>query len=113
MKKLALLAFLVLSTHLISQETPVIKLTDSTQLKLSVLDVEVKIIGNFAITTYDMQFYNGFDTILEGELAFPLGQGQSVSGFAMEVNGGLRDAVIVEKELARAAFENTVIPFLI
>ncbi len=109
MKKILLLhLFLIVSLSIYAQETPTIQLNDSTQLKLSILKVDVQIIGNFATTTYDMKFYNELDRTLEGELAFPLGEGQSVSGFAMDVNGKMRDAVIVEKELARVAFESTV-----
>ena len=55
-----------------------------------------------------MTFYNGLDRVLEGELAFPLAQGQSVSHFAMDLNGKLRSAVVVEKELGRVAYESTI-----
>ena len=108
MKNILLLITITLSYISIAQNTPKVTLKDSSQLKLSSLKVDVKIIGNFATTTYDMKFYNKMDRTLEGELAFPLGEGQSVSNFAMDVNGKLREAVIVEKELARVAFENTV-----
>ncbi|MHA7059918.1 VIT domain-containing protein [Aquimarina sp. M1] len=107
-KSLLLFTFLISLTALFSQEAPVIQLKDSTQLKLSVLKVDVKIVGNFATTTYDMKFYNEHERTLEGELMFPLGQGQSVSGFAMDVNDKMREAVIVEKELARVAYESTI-----
>ncbi|WP_108801832.1 VIT domain-containing protein [Aquimarina sp. Aq107] len=107
-KSLILFTFLVSLTKLLSQEAPVIQLKDSTELRLSVLKVDVKIVGNFATTTYDMKFYNELDRTLEGELVFPLGQGQSVSGFTMDVNDKMREAVIVEKELARVAYESTV-----
>lgn len=102
--------FVLLSVNLLSfsQETPKVVLKDSSQLKLTSLKIDVKIIGNFATTTYDMKFYNELDRTLEGELAFPLGEGQSVSSFAMDVNGKLREAVVVEKELARVAYESTV-----
>ncbi|MBJ2173630.1 carboxypeptidase-like regulatory domain-containing protein [Aureibaculum sp. A20] len=108
MKKLIILSFLMLNAIAFTQEAPKVLLKDKSTLKLTDLKVNVNIIGNTATTTYDMKFYNELDRTLEGELAFPLGQGQSVSNFAMEVNGNLRDAVIVEKELARVAFENTV-----
>lgn len=108
MKKLTLPIFLLLLINVFSQQVPTVKLKDSSQLKLTSLKVDVEIVGNYATTTYDMMFYNGLDRTLEGELVFPLGQGQSVSRFAMDVNGELRDAVVVEKELARVAFESTV-----
>lgn len=108
MKNLLLLLIIILPFTIYAQEIPLVKYDDSLQLKLSALKIDVKIIGNFATTTYDMKFYNQSDRTLEAELSFPLGQGQSVSGFSMDVNGKMRDAVIVEKELARVAFESTV-----
>ncbi len=81
---------------------------DEDDLKLTDLKVNVEIVGNLAVTTYDMKFYNGLDRTLEGELVFPLGEGQTVSGFAMDVNGKMRDAVIVESELGRVAYETTI-----
>lgn len=90
-----------------SQETPVLKVTDK-QLGLSSLDIKVEIVGNIATTTYDMLFYNPSNTVLEGELSFPLGEGHNVSRFALDVNGKLREAVVVDKELGRIAFEQVV-----
>ena len=108
MKQFIVLIILCINLNVMAQSTPKVVLKDSTQLKLSSLIVDVNIIGNFATITYDMKFYNELNRTLEGELSFPLGEGQSVSNFAMDVNGTLREAVIVEKELARVAYENTV-----
>ncbi|WP_291960722.1 VIT and vWA domain-containing protein [Maribacter sp.] len=108
MKKLILLISLFVCTQFFAQESLEIVLKDSSRLKLASLKIDVTIIGNFATTTYDMKFYNELDRTLEGELVFPLGEGQSVSKFAMDVNDKLREAVIVEKELARVAFESTI-----
>lgn len=107
MKKL-LFILLIGTFQLFGQNAPVVKLKDSTQLKLKTLNIDVKITGNYASVTYDMFFFNELDRTLEGELAFPLGEGQSVSKFSMDVNGELREAVIVEKELARVAYETTI-----
>ncbi|WP_052752947.1 VIT domain-containing protein [Kordia zhangzhouensis] len=96
------------SATLVAQQIPKVTVKDAADLKLTDLAVEVKIIGNVAVTTYDMKFYNGLDRTLEGELVFPLGEGQIVSGFSMDVNGAMREAVIVEKELGRVAYENTM-----
>ncbi|UOB19365.1 VIT domain-containing protein [Abyssalbus ytuae] len=109
MKKIILFFFIALNTaNFFSQETPKVVLKDSTSLRLTHLKIKVEITGNFATTTYDMKFFNEPDRTLEGELVFPLGEGQTVSKFAMDINGKLRDAVVVEKELARVAFESTV-----
>ncbi|MBQ4820348.1 VIT domain-containing protein [Aquimarina sp. MMG016] len=90
-----------------SQDIPVLQVDDKP-LGLSSLDIKVEVIGNIATTTYDMLFYNPTNTVLEGELSFPLGEGQNVSRFALDVNGKLREAVVVEKELGRIAFEAVV-----
>ncbi|MFI1743850.1 VIT domain-containing protein [Thalassobellus sediminis] len=99
---------LICFSTLSAQNIPEVKLKDNKTLKLSELHVKVNITGNVALTTYNMKFFNSTNRILEGELAFPLGQGQSVTDFAMDVNGKLRHAVIVEKELGRVAYENTI-----
>ena len=109
MKKLYYCFFLLLiSTQVFAQSTPKVTVANEHDLKLTDLKVHVEIVGNLAVTTYDMKFYNGLDRTLEGELVFPLGEGQAVSGFAMEVNGKMRDAVIVESELGRVAYEATI-----
>ncbi|WP_430411845.1 VIT domain-containing protein [Kordia sp.] len=108
MKKKLYVLFYFISITVFAQQIPKVTLSDDKQLKLTDLKVNVAIVGNLAVTTYDMKFYNELDRTLEGELVFPLGEGQVVSGFAMDVNGKLRDAVIVEKELARVAYETTI-----
>ncbi|WP_345004089.1 VIT domain-containing protein [Snuella lapsa] len=108
MKLIIHFLFVFTITLAFSQQSPKVILNDSSNLKLSQLKISVNITGNSATTTYDMSFYNGLDRTLEGELVFPLGEGQAVSRFAMDVNGKLREAVIVEKELARVAYESTV-----
>lgn len=92
---------------LYTQNVPKIILDNGT-ITVKKLKVNVEIIGDIAITTYDMSFYNSRNRILEGELVFPLGENQSVTRFALDINGKLREAVVVEKEKARVAFESTV-----
>ena len=103
------LLFLMLLTVTLgfSQHIPVLKVKDKP-LGLSSLDIKIDVVGNIATTTYDMLFHNPTDAILEGQLDFPLGDGHNVSRFALDVNGKLRDAVVVDKELGRIAFEDVV-----
>ncbi len=77
-------------------------------LRLSKLSIQVEIVGNIVTTTMDMSFYNDLDRILEGTLNFPLENEQVVSRFAMEVNGDLREGVVVEKAKGRRVFEEIV-----
>ena len=100
-----LITFLVLKSN--SQEIPFIKVKNE-KLGISSLKVNVDVFGNIATTTYDMLFYNPTNQVLEGELNFPLGEGQNVVRLALEINGHLREAVVVEKELGRVAFEAVV-----
>jgi len=80
----------------------------SVPLGLNKLTIDIQVVGNIAVTTLDMTFFNNESRVLEGELYFPLAAGQTVSRFAMEVNGNLREGVVVEKEQGRVAFESTV-----
>lgn len=68
--------------------------------------IETKILGNLATTTAIYTFYNPGDRILEGKLTIPLPEGVSISGYALDINGKLRDAVPVPKERAKEVFES-------
>ena len=107
MKKILLIIVLFAVSISYSQKMPVLQV-GKQQLALSSLDVKVNIVGNIATTTYDMSFYNASSRILEGKLKFPLAENQEISRLALEMNGKLREAVVVEKELGRIAFEGIV-----
>ena len=77
-------------------------------LRMDELTIDVKVVANLAVTTMSMNFYNDLDRVLEGRLNFPLGEGQTVSRFAMTVNGKLREGVVVEKAKGRQVFESIV-----
>jgi hypothetical protein len=84
--------------------------TDSgkTALQIQKLDIRVAVTGNIASTTYDITFYNPFDRVLEGSFEFPLAEGQSINRYGLDINGIMREGVVVEKQQARVAYENTV-----
>ena len=109
MKKIISFLLLLSIFSAFSQQIPRIKVKNEKDLKLTGLKITIDIVGNYAKTTYDMMFYNPNNRILEGELVFPLAQGQSVSDFSMEVNGYMRKAVVVEKTQARVAYKNTMV----
>lgn len=82
-------------------------------IELRTLGIETEIIGPLAWTTVEMSFHNPNNRVLEGELQFPLQDGQTVTGFAlsMENRDGkevMRDAVPVNKVKGRQVFENVI-----
>ena len=72
------------------------------------LMVTAEVNGRIVTTTYDMIFESNSSRTLEGELEFPLGDGQTVSGYALDVDGKMREGVVVDKAKARKTFENIV-----
>jgi tetratricopeptide (TPR) repeat protein len=80
----------------------------SVPLKITELKIDIQVIGNISRTTLDLTFYNVLSRQLEGEFCFPLGEGQSVSAFALEVEGKMREGSVVTKQEGRQAFESVV-----
>jgi len=79
-----------------------------TPVRIESVKVRTEVSGSIAQTEVEMLFRNPNARVLEGELQFPLLDGQSVSGFAMDVNGTLREAVPVEKARGQAIFEEII-----
>jgi tetratricopeptide (TPR) repeat protein len=75
---------------------------------LKTLDVEIYIHGIIAETKLTLRFYNPHRRMLEGEFLLPLPEGAFVNGYALDINGQMRDGVVVEKNKARKVFENIV-----
>ena len=73
---------------------------------LQEVKIETKILGNLASTTATYIFYNPGDRILEGKFTLPLPEGVTISGYALDINGSLREAVPVPKERAKEVFES-------
>jgi tetratricopeptide (TPR) repeat protein len=67
--------------------------------------INTDIRGSLAVTSVEMTFANPNARQLEGELQFPLLDGQRVVGMAMDVDGALREAVPVEKARGQEVFE--------
>ena len=108
----AVLFLLQLNANFLYAQVPFMELNDhgsykrSAQVEMQQLHADVKIYGNISTTTIKMVFYNGTGRIQEGRLTFPLPEGVSVTGFALDINGVLRKAVPVEKAKATAVFES-------
>ena len=77
-----------------------------TPVRLQQVAVRSEVSGRLAVTEISLSFFNPNNRILEGELQFPLLDGQQILSFAMDVNGRLREAVPVEKARGQAVFED-------
>jgi tetratricopeptide (TPR) repeat protein len=78
---------------------------ENSDVYLQSLDIQVEVTGNIASTRYTMVFKNKTNRILEGELTFPLPDERTVTHYALDINGKMRDAVPVEKAKATEVFE--------
>jgi Ca-activated chloride channel homolog len=72
---------------------------------LQSLHVSGEISGGIAQTTVQMVFFNPNRRLLEGQLQFPLLDGQQIVAFSLDVEGRQRPAVPVEKAKGRQIFE--------
>ena len=77
-------------------------------VELQAVRIDAEISGSRALTTVEMTFFNPNGRVLEGELQFPLLDGQQVSGFALDIDGQLREAVPVEKAKGQQVFEDVI-----
>jgi Ca-activated chloride channel family protein len=75
-------------------------------IRLDSVNVRIDSQGPLARTRIELSFHNPNPRVLEGELVFPLGAGLTVSGYALEVEGQMREGVVVPKQTARVAFED-------
>lgn len=98
------LLFLGIKTFAQSPELNV-KGDDAEKVRLSQLIVNVKVVGNIAYTTAEMHFFNSGTRQMEAELIFPLLENVSVSRYAIDINGKLREAVPVNKNKGKQVFE--------
>jgi Vault protein inter-alpha-trypsin domain/Uncharacterized protein conserved in bacteria (DUF2135) len=106
MRKLLLITLLAFSIIAKAQSPQLtVKGNDSAFVKMSQLLVQVKIVGNIAYTTAEMHFFNSGTKQMEAELLFPLPEGVSVSRYAIDINGKIREAVPVNKNKGKQVFE--------
>jgi len=77
----------------------------SEPIKLARVAVDAKIHGYVAETTMTMTFYNPHSRQMAGDLYFPLPEGATISGYALDINGVMVDGVVVAKDRARQVFE--------
>ncbi|MEN9864841.1 MAG: hypothetical protein RL748_431, partial [Pseudomonadota bacterium] len=76
-----------------------------TPIRLHSLKIDGEISAGMAETSVTLVFFNPNARPLEGNLQFPLLAGQTISAFALDMDGSLRAAVPVEKAKGRQIFE--------
>ena len=89
-------------------EVKVVNERNANPMVLQDLSIDILVIGQTAVTPMEMTFYNPNTRVMEGEFQFPLADGQQVSRFALDINGKMREGVVVDKALGRKAFEDIV-----
>jgi len=77
-------------------------------IELKSLSIEVRADLFTAVTVMNMEFYNPNSKVLDGEYNFSLNEGQVITGFALDINGFMRQGVITDKQTGRVAYENTI-----
>jgi len=113
MKRIIGLTFLlVLALSALAQDISPILVTEgekeNERLFLSKVTVDVQIYGFLAETRMTMTYRNRYNRVLAGNLYFPLPEGATISGYALDINGVMVDGVVVEKEKGRVVFEKIV-----
>ena len=103
-----LLPLVITAQKSVVPEVKVVNERNANPMVLQDLSIDILVIGQTAITTMEMTFYNPNTRVMEGEFQFPLADGQQVSRFALDINGKMREGVVVDKALGRKAFEDIV-----
>ncbi len=108
MKTKLFLLFVILTSNILNPQIPILEKSKSGNNKVTIksIDMQVKIVGNLSTTTSTIILENKGNRILEGKVVFPLPEGVTVSGYALDIKGKLRNAVPVTKEKAKEVFES-------
>jgi Ca-activated chloride channel homolog len=112
----ALMAVVLLGNVVLAQtlepilvvKRPGVKNAKTEKLELAMLHVEARIFGHIAETKMTMAFRNPHDRALAGDLYFPLPEGSTISGYALDINGVMVDGVVIEKHRGRQVYEKIV-----
>lgn len=104
MKKINFLLILLIFTQ--SKLFAQIPQIEDKLIKIQSVDIDTKIIGNTAVTKVVYEFYNPTNRDLEAKLIFPLPDGTTVSQYAIDINGKMRNAVPIPKERGKEVFES-------
>ena len=80
----------------------------SRPLKIQKVDIAARVVGHLSETTMTLTFFNPNARVMAGDLYFPLQEGATVSGYALDIDGVMIDGVVVDKDRARQVFEAEV-----
>jgi len=108
MRKYFLIPLLLFSYSLnVQAQMPQLSVDGKTNngVRLQALKIVIKVCGTVARTTWQMTFKNTTSKVLEGTLNFPLKDGMSVSRYALDINGKMREAVPVDRGKGTEVFE--------
>jgi len=110
MKKFAVvmtLLYLLSSPLTLAAEMPLsLTATDGTGLELQRLEARVVLDGFLAFTELELVFYNPENRRREGHFQIVLPDNATISRFAMKIGEELQEGEVVEKQLARRAYED-------
>lgn len=77
-------------------------------VQISDLKIHVNANAYQATTTVEMEVANPNSKVLDGEINFSLAGGQVINEFRLDINGKMREGVVIEKQQARIAYENVI-----
>lgn len=72
------------------------------------LDTRVEISANLAEVAMEFVVENPNPWVVEGELSLPVGEDQKVAGFALDMEGKMRNASVVDRAKAEATYTSIV-----
>ena len=80
--------------------------SDGTGLRIVELNAQAVVEGPLAFTELHLTFENPEDRVLEGRFAITLPDKAAISRFAMKIDDNWQEAEVVERQAARAAYED-------
>src|ERR1041385_6628765 len=107
-RNIVAVAVVCASSAAMAAEGPPFALTasDGSGLVLERLDAKAVVEGPLAFTELHLYFHNPEPRVREGTFEITLPPGAAVSRFAMENQGAFMEAEVVDKMLARRAYED-------
>jgi hypothetical protein len=102
------ITILLLSFLLVLHSNAQLNKSTDEPVRLRSLSISVQANPFSAETVMNIELLNPNAKVLDGEFNFSLHESQVVTGFALDINGNMREGVVVEKQKARVAYENTI-----